>query len=70
MGKGRFIDFLSAKSHREALHEAGIETLTSLYLDSNDIETLDATFPTNLETDFSRTKAIWAAKQARKSARC
>ena len=57
--------FLSGirKSHREALHEVGIETLTSLAsLDSNDIETLDATFPTDLETDFSRTKAIWAAK--------
>ena len=57
--------FLSGirKSHREALHEVGIETLTTLAsLDANDLEALDVAFSADYESDFSKTKAIWTAK--------
>ena len=57
--------FLSGirKSQREALHEVGIETLTTLAaLDANDLEALDVAFSADFESDFSKTKAIWSAK--------
>ena len=57
--------FLSGirKSHQEALHEVGIETLTALAsLNASDLEVSDIAFSDEIESDFLKTKAIWAAK--------
>ena len=66
MGKGkRFTDDLAGirKSHQEALHEVGIETLTTLAsLNASDLEVSDIAFSDEIESDFLKTKAIWAAK--------
>lgn len=57
--------FLSGirKSHQEALHEVGIETLTTLAsLNASDLEVSDIAFSDEIKSDFLKTKAIWAAK--------
>ena len=57
--------FLSGarKTYREALNDVGIETLTALAaLSPNDIDPLNYIFPTEIEADFSKAKAVWSAK--------
>lgn len=57
--------FLSGarKTYRESLADVGIETLTALAaLSTTDIDALNYPLAGEIETDFSKAKAVWSAK--------